>query len=294
MSIMPGAVWRPISVPGGLSRRTPGRAIILHVAASEAASLFGFFNGNGSANSHFYVAKNGTIEQYVDTAYQSWASMAANKNTISVETQGGVTNPDGEPWTAAQVASLARICAWAHAEEGIPLTIMPNSKPASRGIGYHRLGIKPWVVADGELWSSSTGKLCPGAAKIAQIPAVIAAAAGGDDMAQVPQDQWNSMVAAVEQIQMVIADPTSGIRQLLLGYGARIERIDEGAHGGWGYGQRIEDVEARVVALQAALDAVVTAGTTGLSKDDLKSAIAEALKENVVHVDVDVQGGNAA
>jgi hypothetical protein len=179
VSIMPGAVWRPITIPGGNpGTRTKGRAVVLHVAASEATSLFGFFNNNPNANSHFYVNKAGVIEQMVDTDLQSWASMAANRTTISVETQGGVTNPDGEPWTAAQVAALARICAWAHATEGVPLAVMPNSLPTSRGIGYHRLGIDPWRIAGGETWSGSRGKLCPGAAKIAQIPQIIAAASG--------------------------------------------------------------------------------------------------------------------
>lgn len=179
---MPGAVWRPITIPGGNpGARTKGRAVVLHVAASEATSLFGFFNNNPNANSHFYVNRAGVIEQYVDTDLQAWASMAANKNTISVETQGGVTNADAEPWNDAQVAALGRICAWAHATEGTPLVPMTNSLPTSRGIGYHRLGVKPWVVAGGETWSSSTGKLCPGAAKIAQIPAVIAAALSGGD-----------------------------------------------------------------------------------------------------------------
>src|SRR5690348_260141 len=102
---MPGAVWRPITVPGGPTRRTSkGRAVVLHVAASEATSLFGYFNNNPGANSHFYVARDGTIEQYIDTDYQSWTSMEANASTIGVETQGGLTNPDGEPWTPEQVA----------------------------------------------------------------------------------------------------------------------------------------------------------------------------------------------
>jgi hypothetical protein len=61
---------------------------------------------------------------------------------------------------------------------------MPDSRPASRGVGYHKLGVKPWVVSGGELWSSSAGKVCPGAAKIAQVPNIIALAQEDDEMSQ--------------------------------------------------------------------------------------------------------------
>ena len=232
MTVMPGAAWRPITVPGGLTRRTSkGRAVVLHVAVSEARSLFGFFNGNASANSHFYVAKDGTIEQYIDTDYQSWASMAANPSTISVETQGGVTDPDGEPWTDAQVASLARICAWAHATEGTPLAPMLDSKPASTGVGYHKLGINPWRVSGGEVWSSSAGKICPGAAKIRQIPAIIAAASA-------PQE--DDMPTADEIAQRVLAYLIDGSKDYSLSH---IRDI-------------VKATDSRVVALGAAVGAL--------------------------------------
>lgn len=182
---MPGAAWRPIPVSPTRPKRRKGRGVVLHVAASEATSLFGFFS-TADVDSHFYVAKDGTIEQYVDTDLQAYASMDGNATTISVETQGGVTNPDGEPWTPQQVAALARICRWAHDTEGVPLTVMPDSRPASRGIGWHRLGVKPWVVPGGEVWSAANGKRCPGDAKIAQVPAVVAAAQGSPTPATTP------------------------------------------------------------------------------------------------------------
>jgi hypothetical protein len=177
MTLFPGAIWRPIPVSPSRPKRGKGRAVILHVAVSEGASLFPIFSTTGN-DSHLYVRKDGSVEQYIDLELVAYASIAANANTISVETQGGVTNPDGEPWTAAQVATLARIARWAHDTEGVPLSLMPNSLPASKGIGHHRLGIDPWRVAGGEVWSSSRGKLCPGAAKIAQIPQIITAAIG--------------------------------------------------------------------------------------------------------------------
>jgi hypothetical protein len=276
VAVMPGAVWRPITVPGGLTRRTSkGRAVVLHVAVSEATSLFGFFNNNPSANSHFYVAKDGTIEQYVDTDYQSWASMQANASTISVETQGGVTDPDGEPWTAAQVASLARICAWAHATEGTPLAPMLDSKPASTGVGYHKLGINPWRVSGGEIWSSSVGKICPGAAKIAQIPAIIAAAISGteeDDMPLTPKDEAD--IAKYGSFEEAVAQRT---RQVIataqLPYGLDNLRL------------RLEAIDRKVTALAAAQDPKALAAAIaadlppsgGPSEADLEAALRKVL-----------------
>ena len=49
------------------------------------------------------------------------------------------------------------------------------------------------------------------------------------------------------------ADQVRGLAEgTLVGYGQRIERIDEGLHGGWGYGNRIEDTQTKVDALAAA------------------------------------------
>ena len=178
MARMPGAVWRPVPVSPSRPKRRKGRGICLHVAVSEAASLHGYFS-TASADSHFYVAKNGVIEQYVDTDLIAYTNGAGNASLISVETQGGVTNTEGEKWTPEQVASLTKIVKWAASSDGFPLQVMPNSRPESRGVGWHKLGCKPWVVSGGEVWSSAYGKVCPGLAKIAQIPAIVAAAKGG-------------------------------------------------------------------------------------------------------------------
>jgi hypothetical protein len=204
MAIMPGVAWRPIPVSSSRPRRTKGRGVCLHVAVSEAASLFPYFS-TANVDSHFYVAKSGTIEQYVDTDLVAYAQLVGNATLISVETQGGVTNPDSEPWTAPQVDALARICRWAHDIEGVPLQVMPDSRPTSRGLGSHRLGIDPWRVSGGELWSTANGKLCPGAAKVAQIPQIRTRAdqiVGGDDMPLTDVD----IEKIAQRTRQVIAD----------------------------------------------------------------------------------------
>src|SRR5690349_14880709 len=131
MARMPGAVWRPIPVSPTRAKRRKGRGICLHVAVSEASSLFGYFS-QATSDSHFYVSKSGVIEQYVDTDLVAYANAAGNASLISVETQGGVNDTEGEKWTPAQVASLTRLVKWASQIDGFPLQVMPNSRPESR------------------------------------------------------------------------------------------------------------------------------------------------------------------
>ncbi len=182
MAWYPGAIRKTVA-----RHRTPmarHRGICNHVAVSEAASLFNYFNQPGNPTSHFYVRRDGKVEQYVDTQFRAPANLEGNPTLISIETQGGVRDVDHEPWTSAQVATLADIAAWANRVHGIPLVAMADSRPSTTGIGYHRLGVEPWRVDGGELWSSAYGKVCPGAAKIAQIPDIIRRArddqGGGD------------------------------------------------------------------------------------------------------------------
>lgn len=157
--------------------RTQSRAFILHVAVSEADSLYGYFSG-AAVCSHFYVRKDGTVEQYVDTKYQAPANLYANSTAISVETEGGVRNANVEPWTAAQLESLAKISKWLNETHDIPLQVMKDSRPTTRGIGYHRLGVNPYRVSGGELWSSAYGKICPGLGKINQVDDIVAMSKG--------------------------------------------------------------------------------------------------------------------
>lgn len=182
-----GALWRPIDSQYLPNRRiTSYNRVNLHVAVSEAPSIHSIFNKLGAASSHFYVRKDGTVEQYVDTEFQAEADYEGNDATISIETQGGVHNPDSEPWTAAQVESLAQIYAWTVITHGVPRHIASTSKPdsTSRGLSWHRLGIDGNFPAlpdpgagrrqrgGGMHYSKSLGKLCPGRGKIIQVPEI--------------------------------------------------------------------------------------------------------------------------
>ena len=190
MAIYPGAKKRLI-LKWNKVKITRWRRMNLHVAVSEASSLYGMFSRSNSACSHFYVAKDGTVEQYIDTAYRSASDMNGNDSTISVETQGGVRNPDGEPWTGAQVEALTKLWKWARDTHDIKNQVAKNTQTNenSAGLSWHRLGVegdfagRPGILSTsykpgGIKYSSARGKICPGDAKILQIPGIWEAANG--------------------------------------------------------------------------------------------------------------------
>lgn len=190
MAIYPSAKQRRLSKRfSGNRRMVAHNRVNLHVAVSMASSLHGYFNAPYRPSSHFYVRKNGVVEQYVDTDWRAEADGDGNDATISVETQGGLKNPNGEEWTPAQVEALAQLYAWAVKTHGIKLQVATSSHlgARSKGLSWHRLGIDGNFPSTGILrgrnqrgggmhYSSSFGKPCPGSAKIKQIPGIFARA----------------------------------------------------------------------------------------------------------------------
>lgn len=193
MARCPFAVWRPMPY-GSYLMPNPVRAN-LHTAVSSASSLYSpFATRSGKVHSHFYVAKDGTIEQYRDTAYAAAADYKGNPDTISIETWDGypVTFTSAATviaWEPAQIVALVKLLAWILDEHPtIPRRLATTSRKdsTSHGIGWHRLGI-PATYAQralgrsqtgGLLWSKSVGKTCPGDKRIAQIPGILAALNG--------------------------------------------------------------------------------------------------------------------
>ena len=188
------AVHKPLKINFTPKSRSRTDGIILHVAASEAASLHGWFsNPKAAASSHLYVRRDGTVEQYVDLDQISWASVSGDLRCISVETQGGATGR----WTEQQVSSLARIVRETSARYGYPLRTMGSSAASERGVGWHALGVPASrsqraagvSQTGGELWSGAPGKVCPGAERVPQIPGIVELARGG---LQEGEDELNS------------------------------------------------------------------------------------------------------
>jgi len=234
--------WMPGVIRKEVTRhrtRMTARRFVFHAAVSGSSSLFDFFNQPGNPTSHFYVRADGTIEQYVNTDYQAPAQLEGNHDCASVESQDMAdgfpawSGSDVPAWSVSQVAALARIAAWVASMHQIPLLTLPDSRNGRTGYGYHRLGVDPWRVAGGELWSKSYGKVCPGNNRIAQIPQVIARAqqiVGGDDdmtpdqaqtlaniawtVSQIkPQtDKLTAVQTAVDQTNWGVNDGAAGLR----------------------------------------------------------------------------------
>ena len=177
MARMPGAVWR-----GEHSPKRP----IRHYDIVCIHTIVGYAPAHAA---HFSTHADGTIDQSRDTAYQSAANLNGNPRIIAIENEDhgkafNWSNGGVPPLTDAQVDACARILAWAHTEHGIPLQLCPDSKPGSRGLAYHRQGIDgnwsgyayPGRVDGGEVWTEHPGKICPGDARIAQLPLILARA----------------------------------------------------------------------------------------------------------------------
>lgn len=179
MAVMPGVEFRH-GVTDGAPLMKRFDVVCLHtIVGSPPADA-----------AHFSTRSDGHIFQSRDTRFQSAANLNGNDRVIAIENDD--VGPAFGPWntrdghavpafTPQQVEAIARICAWAHETHGIPLEPCPDSKRGSRGIGYHRLGIPGnfetyafgGIVAGGEVWTKSFGKVCPGDARIAQLPQII-------------------------------------------------------------------------------------------------------------------------
>ena len=257
--------------------RTPmadHRGICLHIAVSTGASLFNYFNQPGNPTSHFYVRFSGEVEQYVSTAYRAPAQLEGNPTMVGIETQGGVGDNLNEGWYDAQRESLARLCAWLNETHGIPLQAMPNSKPSSRGVGYHKQGVDPYRVDGGELWSTAYGKVCPGDARIQQIPSIITRAkqilTQEDDGTMAWEDaQIAEQVAASKETAQLFR--THSVRmdsitnQQLPGIAADVEEIRQ---------------NTSLTASRLGMNVGADLGAIRSSLDEIKSAVA-AIKADV-------------
>jgi hypothetical protein len=163
--------------------------VILHTMVGSLDGTDTYFRsgGYGGTESHFGVGGEGRSYQWQDTDYQAEANLAANYRAISIETEDRNSkffptwnSNDGSAvpaWTDRQIEEIARIVAWCCTVHNIPCQLAHDSKPGTRGIAYHRLGVDgnfpDHRVTGGEVWSSATGKVCPGNRRIAQIPKVI-------------------------------------------------------------------------------------------------------------------------
>lgn len=181
MAVMPGAEFN-----------SAFRFIKRRMARYDVVCIHTFGGGltPPATDAHFSTNAEGHIFQSRDTDHRSAANRQGNGRVIAIENQdtGGpfptwnVNDGHAVPaFTPQQVEAIAQICAWVHKRHEIPLEPCPNSRPGSRGIAYHRQGVDGnWStyafggrVSGGEKWTFGKGKVCPGDARIRQIPQII-------------------------------------------------------------------------------------------------------------------------
>lgn len=224
MARYPGAAWKPLGPDWASQPRMRAFDIVcIHtmVGGLEGTDAqFRVTNGPGFSGleSHFGTDANGRVYQWQDTDYQAEANGNGNWHIISIEnadwgapfpTWGGSDVP---AFTDAQIEAIAQICAWAHLTHGIPLELIPDSKPGRRGIAPHRWGVPGFVVAGGELWSTVNRKACPGDRRIAQLPQIIARAiqiVNGEDDMPLTQTDLDNIAAAVRDQVLYVRDASA-------------------------------------------------------------------------------------
>ncbi|MDK9359887.1 N-acetylmuramoyl-L-alanine amidase [Propionibacterium freudenreichii] len=163
MAIMPGAAWLPIA-KGDPHPSNIWLGVCLHVAVGNGSLAGWFGRPDVDACSHFWAAKSGRIEQYLDPATTaSWAQAAGNAQYISVETEGY----PGEPMTEAQCTAVARIWRWC-ADTWAPMPYQVTDTPGAEGLIIHSAG--------GAAWG---GHACPGPIRAGQRQHILDLAHGG-------------------------------------------------------------------------------------------------------------------
>lgn len=140
MARCPFAQWR-----GEIPNETKGKmydhkGLVIHIEqGSESGTDQWFHNPQAQASAHFGCAKDGTLQQWVDTDDTAWAEMAGNHYWVSVECEGF----SGHPLTQQQEESIAKLFAWLHKEyPHIPLQV--TGDPTKPGLGHHSMGGADW------------------------------------------------------------------------------------------------------------------------------------------------------
>lgn len=110
----------------------PVRGVVEHVeAGTESGTDSWFHNPQAQASAHFGIAKDGTVDQWVDTDDKAWAEATYNPVFWSIETEGDANTP----LTAAQIESFAHVFVWLANLDGIPFAV--TDSPSGRGLITH-------------------------------------------------------------------------------------------------------------------------------------------------------------
>lgn len=172
----PFAIHKPIPETYEQPAITP-RIAILH-SAGGAAELYGWWMNPSSKGleSHVFVDDETYVDpadgleyarlyQYVNIFVRADANLDANDIAVSLESASTVNAR--EPWSVPQVRTIVRFLVWACTEAPtIKAQLCPS--PRGSGIGWHVQFGAPGP------WTPARGKVCPGPARIKQVPGIIA------------------------------------------------------------------------------------------------------------------------
>lgn len=160
---LPGAARVDLSRSHGDGDRPSNPfGVIAHVNQSNG-NLVGFFTRSNDVCPNFQVYKNGLMEQYLPMNWRPWCQSDGNADYAAIETEGFTD----EPWTAAQLRSVAVIYEAYWHLLGVPLALADS--PGQYGFGWHGMG--------GVAWGNHPN--CPGGARKAQRTQVLALVASG-------------------------------------------------------------------------------------------------------------------
>lgn len=169
----PGAVIRPLQNKS-TTLLTP-KFINVHTIVGYMDSTYHYFNQSGRPYSHFGTNHAGRVEQWQDLLYKAASDLDGNPWSISVENEdhglayGDWDGSDVPRFTPPQAEAIAQLIAWLCVRFAIPAVLLADSLPIPHGVSFHRLGIDPWRLPGGILYSSADGKVCPGNRRIAQL-----------------------------------------------------------------------------------------------------------------------------
>lgn len=180
--------------------------LIFHSIVGSAAGALNFFRGSSALESTFIVAKSGRIWQLLDTERRADANYLANDRAGSVETEDN-GDPDADPWTPEQLASLHWIAMQYHRVHGVPLRQCPAWN--APGIGYHRL-FREWTVVP--------GKTCPGDVRVRQFHQVLLPAIVRREEPDVSYGHWpaDHRRALVRDVAAQVKNDVLGLQRLML------------------------------------------------------------------------------
>lgn len=297
MARMPGAVWTPLAAnyasQGSMARYD---LICIHTMVGSLMGTDSYFrSGNGAGfsgtESHFGTGANGEIRQWQDTAYRADANLDGNHHILSIENAdygagypSWNTNDGGAvpAFTDAQAEAIAKILAWAYKTHGIPLVLVPDSKPGRKGVCYHAQGVDPGRVAGGEKWSSAYGKVCPGKRRIAQIPGIIARARqlAGLTGGTVPTAPQEEDMPTAQEVAKAVWDYDAGGEKGTQPASALLSQARTG----------VIALTATVAAQGAAIKALskVVADGEGFDPLEVEQAVVKAVDKSLANLEVSV------